>query len=90
MDKKQADAVANAVMEPHLREQEARREELRAKQAAEDALQACRRRVAWFLLAGAGIGAAVAHFSGARFTQGVFWGCMAGSAIGWLVTRRAA
>ena len=90
MDKSQADAVAKAILDPHLQAQQARSDELRAKQAAEDALQARRRRVALFVLAGAGIGAVIAYFIGYRFTLGVVWGGIAGSAIGWLATRRVA
>ena len=90
MEKTQADAAAQAILEPHLRAQEARSEEIRAKHAAEDALIARKRRVAWFVLAGSGIGAVIAHFSGFRFSLGIIWGGLAGSAIGWLVTRRAA
>lgn len=86
MDKTQADAIAQAILEPDLRVQE----ELRNKRALESAHQARMRRVAWFALAGCGIGAAIAHFGGVRVSLGVIWGGLAGSAIGWLVTRRAA
>ena len=86
MDKKQADAIAQAILEPDLRAQE----ELRNKRALDTAHHARKRRVAWFTLAGCGIGAAIAHFAGLRFSIGVIWGGLGGSAIGWLVTRRAA
>ena len=90
MEKTQADAIAQAVMEPHLRAQKATSDEIRAKRAAEEALLARRRRVAWFVLTGSDIGAVIAYFSGFRFSLGIIWGGIAGSAIGWLVTRRAA
>ncbi len=90
MEMKQADAAAEAILEPHLRAQQARNEELRVKQVAEEALQARKRRVAWFVLFGAGIGAASTYIGGFPFVQGVVWGGLAGSAIGWLTTRRVA
>ena len=90
MDRTQAESAAEAILEPHVRAQEARSEELRVKRAAEDELQGRKRRMAWFLLAGSGIGVVLAHFTGFRFTQGILFGCFAGFAIGWLVTRRAA
>jgi hypothetical protein len=86
MEKTQADAVAQALLEPDLRAQQ----ELRNKRAVESAQLARKRRVAWLALAGAGIGAAVAYFSGFHFSIGVIWGGFAGSAVGWLITWRAA
>ena len=86
MEKTQADAVAQAILEPDLRHQE----ELREKRALETAQLARQRRVAGFALAGSAIGAAIAYFLGERFTFGVICGGFAGSALGWLVMRRAA
>lgn len=86
MEKTQADAIAQAILEPDLRAQE----EVRAKRAAEALQLARKRRVAWFALAGSGVGAAVAYFSGDRLSLGVIWGGLAGSAVGWFITRRAA
>ena len=85
MDKQQAEAVAQAILEPDLRTQD----DLRRKRALEAARQSRKRRVAWFTLIGSGIGAAIAHLLGERFTSGVIWGGLAGSAIGWLIMRRA-
>lgn len=90
METKQADAAAEAILEPHLRAQQARSEDLRARKVAEEALQARKRRVAWIVLFGAGIGVAITYVGGFRFVQGILWGGLAGSAIGWLITRRAA
>jgi hypothetical protein len=90
MEKAQADEISKAILEPHLQAQEARSAELRAMHAAEEVRQVRKRQAAWFLLAGAGIGAVISYFGGVRFTQGVVWGGLAGAAIGWLVTRRAA
>ena len=86
MEKTQADAIAQAIMEPELRVQE----ETRRKRALESAQLAQKRRVAWFSLIGAGVGAAIAHYGGFRFSLGVIYGGLAGSAVGWLITRRAA
>ena len=86
MDKTQADAIAQAILEPDLRAQE----EIRLKRAREDADLARRRRVALFLLVGSSIGAVVAHYLGYRFTLGIIWGGITGSALGWVVTWRSA
>ena len=86
MENTQADAIAQAILEPDLRAQE----ELRTKRAKEAADLARRRRVAWFTLAGAGVGAVLVYFTNYHFSNGVLWGGIAGSALGWLVTGRAA
>lgn len=86
MKKSQVDAVAEAILEPHLRSQQTRGEELRAKQAASEGLQARKRRYAQFALVGAGVGGGLAYFGGFRVTQGVIWGGIAASAIGWLLS----
>ena len=86
MDKTQADAIAHAILEPDLRAQE----DLRHKRAAEAASLARRRRVAWFTLAGCGIGAVIAYFAETRVTQGVLLGGVMGTLSGWLLTHRAA
>lgn len=81
MNKLQADAIAQALLEPHQRAQE----ELRvvAKQIER------KWRIAWFTLAGCGAGAAFAHFSDASSGVSLIWGGVAGFAIGWLVGRTA-
>lgn len=86
MDKTQADAIAQAILEPELRVQEAHR----SRHALASAKLARKRRIAWFGLAGSGIGAAIAYLAGSRFSIGIIWGGLAGSTIGWLLTRRAA
>ena len=85
MEKTQADAIAQAIMEPKLRA----REDIQRKRAAEFAQLARKRRVAWFSLAGMVVGTAIASFSGVRFSLGILYGGLAGSAIGWLLTSRA-
>ena len=85
MEKTQADAIAQALLEPNLRAQE----ELRIKRASEATQLAHKRRVAWFSLAGSAVGAAIAYSSGARFTVGIIWGGLVGFAVGWLITRPA-
>jgi Flp pilus assembly protein TadB len=85
MEKAQADAIAQAILEPDIRAQE----ELRNKRVIQSAQHSRKRRVAWLTLVGAGVGAAVAYFSGVHFSIGVILGGLAGSAVGWLITRRA-
>ncbi len=84
MEKGQADAIAKALFEPSLRAQE----EFRTKLALESSQLARRRRVAWFTLAGCGIGAPIAYFGGAGLSVGVIWGGLAGAVVGSLVTQR--
>lgn len=84
MDKSQAEAIVQAMLEPGLSAQE----ELRRKQAAEDVQHARQRRGAWLVLAGGGAGAVIAHFSGVRFTQGILWGSVAGAFTAWLIQLR--
>ena len=86
MDGKQADAIAQALLAPQLHVQQA----LERRRAAKAAYLARRRRVAWFALAGSGIGAVVAYVAGEGFALGVVWGGLVGSAIGWLALRKAA
>ena len=86
MEKTQAEAIAQAIMEPELRVQE----EIRRKRALESAQLAQKRRVAWLSLVGAGVGAAIAYYTGFRFSLGIIYGGLAGSAVGWSIRRRAA
>lgn len=88
MKKSQVDAVAEAILEPHLRSQQAKSEEFRARQAASEALQARKRRCAQFALAGAGIGGGLAYFGGYQVAQGVVWGGIAASVVAWLMGLR--
>ncbi|WP_349656787.1 hypothetical protein [Xanthomonas sp. 10-10] len=81
MDKSQADAIAQAIFEPEVKAQE----ETRRKRAEQDRSLADRRVVAWVSLPGFVIGAALAYFTGHRFSNGVIWGGVAGGAVGWAV-----
>lgn len=81
MDNTQAHAIAQAILQPDLQAQQ----QLRRKQALAAARLARQRRVAAFTLAGAAVGAAVAVFSGVRFTDGVLWGGLPAALVGWLV-----
>jgi len=90
MDKTQADAVSEAILEPHLRAQEARASEIRARRAAAEALDARKRVSARFALVGMAVGAAVAHVGGFRYIEGAIWGGLAGFAVSMVVRRRAA
>ncbi|MEN1973457.1 hypothetical protein WCE34_14200 [Luteimonas sp. MJ204] len=90
MEKQQAEAIAQAILEPDLKVQT----ELRRKREAENRSLALRRFIAAFVLVGFPIGAAVAYFAGERFTLGGLWGGIGGAAVGWAVAawreRRAA
>lgn len=84
MDKKQAEAVAQAVLDPDRRAQE----EVRRRQAVRAAQLARQRRAAWFALAGIVAGIAVSYFADTGFAQGIIWGGIVGALVGWLATRR--
>lgn len=86
MDGKQADAIAQALLAPRFDVLAARER----RRAAEAAQLARKRHVAWFAVAGWGVGAVIAYLAGEGFALGVVWGGLVGSAIGWLVTRKAA
>ena len=80
-DKAKADSLAHAILEPHLHAPE--QTELDLGQTA--ALRARKRRLAWFTLAGSGIGGAISHFNGAPFFDGAVLGGLIAAAIGWLL-----
>src|SRR3546814_14966589 len=81
MDKSQANAIAQAILQPDLNAQE----DIRRKRTAKEQSLADRRLVAWFSLPCFAIGAAVAYFTENRFSTGILWGGLLGSAIGWTV-----
>src|SRR5690606_40050149 len=70
MERQQAEAIAEAILEPDLNAQA----ELRRKREAEDRSLAVRRFIAGFVLVGFAIGAATAFIAGERFTVGGLWG----------------
>lgn len=81
MDKQQAEAIAQAILQPSLDE----REKLRQKREARQRSLADRRVAALFMISGFAIGALVAYWTGHRFSEGIFWGGPAGSLVGWMV-----
>ena len=81
MDKRQAEAIVQAVLEPDLKAQE----ELRDKRMVEDRSLAVRRSAAAFVLVGFALGAAAAYFAGERVTVGGLLGCFGGALVGWAV-----
>ncbi|MBK1690204.1 hypothetical protein [Rubrivivax gelatinosus] len=81
MDKQQADAIAQAILQPGLDE----REKMRQKREARQRSLADRRLVAWVTMPGFAIGALVAYWTGHRFAEGVVWGGFAGSLVGWML-----
>ncbi len=81
MDKRQAEEVVQAILEPDLKAQE----ELHRKREVEVRSLGAKRFVAWFVLSGFAMGAALAYFSGERFTSGGLWGAIGGAAVGWAI-----
>ena len=79
MDRKQADAIAQAILEPDLKAQDA----LVHQRAAKAAKLAQQRRHAWFGLAGFVIG----HFAFGRVSYGGLIGLLVGKLVGVLVGR---
>ena len=80
MEHLQAEAIVEAMLRPDIKVQE----EIRLKHIAEAQRLATRRKVAWFVLAGAVLGAVTALLTGHRFSEGVIWGGMPGAVVGWL------
>jgi hypothetical protein len=81
MDEAQADAIAQALLGPDLREQE----DLRRKRAAEAQLETKKGQVVWPALAGFVIGAIAAHFVDQRWALGAMCGCIWGATLGRLI-----
>ena len=86
MDKKQADSVARAILEPEMSAQE----EARRKRAARAIDRSRKQQIGWFTLAGFTGGAAVAYVAAISLVLGFFLGGLAGSLVGYVITRRAA
>lgn len=83
MDKAQAEAIANALLGPDMKAQEAARQRYRARELG----RMRSRKVAWFAAAGALVGAIGVAIAGGRFFDGVVWGAPVGAIVGWLVVR---
>jgi hypothetical protein len=90
MDRTQADAIAQAMLEPDLKAQE----EVRRKRAQETAKIAAQRRHAGFIVVGYAVGAAVGYFAFGRIVFsgliGAFAGMLASALVGRLRNRGAA
>lgn len=80
MDKSQAEAIAEAILEPDKKAQE----EIRRQRHSATQGLARRRKVAWFALVGAILGAGVAQLMGHRFPDGILWGGLSAAGVGWL------
>lgn len=85
MDKKQAEAIAQAILQPALDAQQ----RIRDRREREAAQLLRKHRIAVFTLAGCAMGATVAGFSDLSFSQSVLYAGLAASALGWLLTARA-
>jgi hypothetical protein len=79
MDKTQADAIAQAILQPDREAQE----KIRRKRAAQERTLAGRRSVAKISLLGIVIGGTAVYFAGGRVIDGIIWGGLAGGVIGW-------
>lgn len=86
MDKSQADAMAAAILEPDKKAQM----DMHRKRLAEAQSLAKRRKVAWFVLAGALLGLGFAHLTGHRYSEGILGGGLPGAVVGWLFVTWAA
>jgi len=90
MDRTQADAIAQAMLEPDVKAQE----EIRRKRAQDAAKLAAQRRHAGFVLVGYVAGAAVGHFAFGRIAFfgliGAAAGMLGSVLVGWLRKRGAA
>ncbi len=84
MEGMQAHAMAQAILEPDP----SRLDVAQQERAIEAAYLSRKRNVAWCALAGSEICIVVAHLGGTDDSFGVIWGGLAGSAMGWFVTRR--
>ncbi|MCW4454504.1 hypothetical protein OK348_06815 [Flavobacterium sp. MXW15] len=80
MDKRQADAIARAILEPGIRAQE----EVYRKRMAEALFLVRRRQVGRLALIGCAIGGVVAYFIEVRLTQGLIGGGATGAVLGGL------
>lgn len=85
MDRNQAKAVAAAILEPHLREQQGRAHRARGIKANETANRRRGRIVIPFLIAGTAVGGVAAYFTGTRLASGLYWGVVVGGLLGWAV-----
>lgn len=83
MDRHQADAIADAILQPDL----AHRETLARRRAEENARLAGQRHVAKWTLTGSASGAAIALMIGQSIAEGVTWGGPAAAVLGWTAVR---
>ncbi|MCD9087254.1 hypothetical protein [Stenotrophomonas sp. SY1] len=79
MEKTQADAIARAMLEPRTEA----REDIRRRRAAQAQWLHRKRQVAWFALAGTGVGAVAAYWLDQQLGGGLVYGALAGAAMGW-------
>ncbi|KRA41541.1 hypothetical protein [Pseudoxanthomonas sp. Root630] len=86
MDKKQADAIARAILEPDLKAQE----DLNRRRASEAARLIMQRRLAWFGLAGFSIGAAIGYYAFEKVAPYGLIGLCVAVLVGRLIPSRAA
>ncbi|MDE2614037.1 MAG: hypothetical protein KGL78_11390 [Burkholderiales bacterium] len=83
MDKPQAEAVAQALLEPHR----IAMEEARRKRTADALRVRRRRRTTWHIVIGSALGSALAVLANAHLGTGLSWGGIVGALLGWIVGR---
>ncbi len=79
MEKSQAEAIAQALLQPDLKAQD----DLRRKRSSAAWWLVEKRKVAWLALVGFAVGVAVAVYTGQRFSLGGLCGAFSGAAVGW-------
>ena len=79
MDKKQAEVVAQVLLEPQVRAQD----DLRLKREREAARLKGQRRIAWLALAGSSLGGGIAYVLGEQVAYGAAIGAVAAASLGW-------
>lgn len=84
MNKGQAGAAAQALLDPELQAQEA----VRRQRARKQAIRARQQRVAMWGLVFAVAGAGVAYLCEQRWLFGALAGALVGYLLGWMFTRR--
>ena len=82
MDEKQADAAADAILEPERQRQHEEQERSRALKARTELHRRRYRFAWWFLLTGAIIGVAIAYFAGYALSRGAVSGAIVGILVG--------
>lgn len=85
MDRKQAEAMADAVLAQPTAQQRERQQRLQQQRAAAAEQLARKRVVAWLSLAGMITGAGLAWAAAEPVVTGLLWGGLGSASLGWLI-----